>query len=523
MDILKELTYIVTKNKLKAIELLKTNAKNKSRTVQLYESISEGQFNNDEEAAAFFFPDSEDSAQYRKLKSRLRKRLINSLFFIDVKQASYNDRQRAYYECHKEWAAAKILLGKNAWSSCVDICERILKYAIKYEFTEMALDILRILWLNYGARVGNVKKFEEYKALHQTYEQVFIAENQAELLYTELIVHYVNSKSTKEDMRETAVAYYEQLKEGLDKYDSYRLHLYGGMIELMIHTIVNDYSGTLASCERIIQFFEGKPYAANTPLQAAYYQKLVCHSQLGQYEGAKLAAKKCLDFIEEGSVNWFKYYELYFMLTTHTGQYKNAYNVYQKVTQHKRFPFLHDNVKEIWVIFEAYLHYLYDLEVLKLKDSESHFSKFKLGRFVNDTPIFSKDKRGMNIAILIIQILVLISQKKYNEAIDRMEAIEKYCNRYLQKPHTIRSYYFIKMLLTIPAASFHKKAVDRRAEPFFKKLSQLPIEVTNQTHKIEILPYELLWDMVMNTLEEKTYTRARNRKPKTPESVIGDI
>ncbi|HMQ47925.1 MAG TPA: hypothetical protein PKA00_10890 [Saprospiraceae bacterium] len=520
MDTLKELTYIVTKNKLKAIELLDTNAKNKSRTLRFYEAISEGQFTTDEEAAAFFFPDTDDSAQYRKLKSRLRKRLINSLFFIDVKQPAYNDRQRAYYECHKEWAAAKILLGKNAWSSCVDISERILKYAVKYEFTEMTLDILRILWLNYGARVGNVKKFEEYKAQHEIYEQVFIAENKAELLYTELIVHYVNSKSTKENMQEIAVDFFERLKPSLDQFDSYRLHLYGGMIELMIHTIINDYKSTLVTCERIIHFFESKPYSANTPLQAAYYQKLVCHSQLGQFEEGKLAAKKCLDFIEEGSVNWFKYYELYFMLTTHTEQYKAAYQVYQKVTSHKRFSFLHDNVKEIWVIFEAYLHYLYDLDVLKLEDSESHFSKFKLGRFVNDTPIFSKDKRGMNIAILIIQILVLIAQKKYNEAIDRMEAIEKYCNRYLQKPHTIRSYYFIKMVLTIPAASFHKKAVVRRAEPFLKKLTQLPIEVANQTHKIEILPYELLWQLALNTLEEKTYMRNRKRKSKTKEEII---
>ena len=36
---------------------------------------------------------------------------------------------------------------------------------------------------------------------------------------------------------------------------------------------------------------------------------------------------------------------------------------------------------------------------IELKEDDKIFNKFKLGRFLNETPIYSKDKRGMNIPI----------------------------------------------------------------------------------------------------------------------------
>ena len=128
-------------------------------------------------------------------------------------------------------------------------------------------------------------------------------------------------------------------------------------------------------------------------------------------------------------------------------------------------------------------------------EDDNHFTKFRLGRFLNEMPIFSKDKRGMNIAILSIQILFLIQQKKYGKAIDKFEAIEKYCYRYLHQEETIRSYYFITMLMTIPDSQFHRMGVTRKGKKYLDKLLSVPLEVSSQSHKIEIIPYEDLWQL----------------------------
>ena len=190
-------------------------------------------------------------------------------------------------------------------------------------------------------------------------------------------------------------------------------------------------------------------------------------------------------------------------MSLHTEQYEEAYLAFNKVKKHKRFKFLPKSIQEIWRIFEAYLYYMLNIEKVEPSEVTKPFIRFRLAKFVNETPIFSKDKSGLNIAILAIQMLFFIQQKKYDDVIDKAEAIDKYCSRYLQKKETIRSYYFIKMLLTIPAASFHKTAVIRKSASFLKKLKTIPFEVANQNHNIEIIPYETLWEYALDSLESK--------------------
>lgn len=496
MDTLRQLTELVTKNKLKSIELLDTSKTPKSLLTQLYEGIADGQFADDQEAADFFYPDK-NPALYRKLKNKLRRRLVNALLLIDVKKASYSDRKSAYYECYKEWAAVRVLLAKNAWTACVEIAERILKYAIKFDFTELTLDLIGILRLHYGTRLGDLKKFEEYKKLYLHYEAVFLAENKAELLYTELVVHYVNNKSTKTELRDQALEALGNLSTSLDQYSSYRLHLYGSMIRLMISSIINNHAQTIQTCNDIITFFEKKPYRAETPLQAAYYQKLVCHCQLKDFTPGQAAAKKCLELIEEGTVNWFKYYEMYFILAMHTGNYAEAAKAFSRVNSHKGFSYLPDNTREIWLIYQAYLHLIAEKGLLsKELATEVGSKQFKPGKFLNEVEIYARDKSGMNIPIIVFQLVYFILQGRTDQIIDRLDAIRKYCARHLDDDTTTRSFYFIKALLLRAQSVVGNEEKREKAEDYLKKVTQIQADEDQQLYQIEIIPYEKLWNML---------------------------
>ena len=65
------------------------------------------------------------------------------------------------------------------------------------------------------------------------------------------------------------------------------------------------------------------------------------------------------------------------------------------------------------------------------------------------------------------------------------------------------------MLLQIPLSSFHKAGVERRSKKYYDKLLATPIDIANQAHEIEIIPYEYLWEFVMESLETKTYKLKR--------------
>lgn len=61
------------------------------------------------------------------------------------------------------------------------------------------------------------------------------------------------------------------------------------------------------------------------------------------------------------------------------------------------------------------------------------------------------------------------------------------------------------MLLQIPVANFHREAVLRKTERYVKQLQAIPLELPNQSHKIEIVPFEALWEMTVAMLDNKIY------------------
>lgn len=477
---------------------------------KLYDGIAEGKVATDEEARRLIYKSNGEYTRLPSLKNKLKERLLNALFVVDINHSSLTDRQLAYYDCHKKWSMAMILLSRNAKYTAIDLLEHLLKYTIKFDFTDLTLEIVRLLRLHYSTIEGDAKKYNHYKSQYQYYQTVWAAENEAEELYTELTIHYVNSKSTRELTREQAEKYFERLQPKLKISESFKLQLCARIIQLTIYTSSGDYLTAAGLSEAAIEFFSKKPYHSGIPLQVFYYQLMVCYLQLGEYEKGKLLFEKFSNvYFDEGSFNWYKFQELFFLFGMHTGNYADALRVCEATVQHAKFAQQPDHITESWRIYEAYLHYLLHIGLITQTGASEKTEKFKIARFLNDIPVFSQDRRGMNIPVLILQILFMISGKDYEKAIDRVEAIEKYCSRYLKRNDTFRSSCFIKMLLQIPEGSFHREAVTRKAEKYVEMLKSVPAEIANQSHEIEIIPYEKLWEIVIEHLPKQVYKPRR--------------
>ena len=506
MDELRELVSIVTKQKLRAASLLTVKALQPGPlSMRLYDLVAEGKVDNDEQAMGVLFPGETRTVSYQRIKKSLRDYLVQMLLVIDLNLPHYNPRQKAYFECYKQWAAVKILLGKNAHRTTLALAGEVLRAALRFDFIDLALDMVRSLRLYYGSIEGNLKKYEQYGKQVRHLEQVYHYENLGEELYTDLVIRFVNDKSTKRDVHRQAQQYFDQLDKALQRYDSYRLHFTGRLTEIIIYTSINDYKKTIEICDKAIRFFDAKPYVANVPLQAFLYQEMVCYVQLRDYPRGRKAADRGFKLLEYGSFNWFKYQELLLLLSLHAREYQEAYLIYKATVKHRRFNGLPDGIRQIWKIFEAYLFYLIDVQRIRPDTPETVISRIRIMRFLNEVPLFARDKRGMNIPILIFHILYLILTKRYDEVIDRNERIEKYATRYLKKDDNYRSNCLIKMLLQVQDAGFHKTAVIRHAEKYLKMLQKIPLDFANQSHDIEIIPYEDLWQMTLDSLENTIY------------------
>lgn len=221
--------------------------------------------------------------------------------------------------------------------------------------------------------------------------------------------------------------------------------------------------------------------------------------QLQEYNDAEVAIQKSLDLLPEGTRNWFINKELHFLLLFHTKKYTAAYLLYLAVTKHKQFKNLTKPRKEQWHIYEAYLHYLLAKECIDKTDLPK-LKKFRLSRFLNDLSLASQDKRGQQIPILIITIALLIQQKQYFKVYEQVAAIEKFDTRYLKKDDTYRSSCFIRMLIQLPKGDYQQSTVRRKAQKYLKMMQSVPTKLAGQTHELEILPYPMIWEMMLEDL-----------------------
>ncbi len=375
----------------------------------------------------------------------------------------------------------------------------MLRQAERYDFTLLCIDLTSYLRTQYGLRDSNDKRFVQTNQLFEYYHRVYVAENLAEELYTMFIVRLVNNRSAQQQVHLLAIAYYARLASELKNYQSYKLNMYAYMIGLMRYTPVNDHEQALRYCEEAIQFFKARPYIAQVPLQIFIYQHLMSNIHLRRFEEAKQSALACPEFMQEGTFNWFKFKEIHLLLLLRIRQYASAGEELASALNHPRFAFLPDNAKELWRIYESYIYYL---SLMKRMVFPMKGKKFKMGKFINEIPIFSKDKSGMNIAVLIIKFLSLLQEHKFSRVFDEIEALEQYSYRHLRGKDTQRSYYFLKMLLQIPVGRFDAQEANAKAERYLTMLKSIPVQLDNQAREIEIIPYEDLWDCVLDSLKE---------------------
>jgi hypothetical protein len=504
MQDLKELTQIIQSNKFVPIPTVLE--KDEGKLGEFYKQLLAQQLQTDEEAAELLYGEGKDNAGYRKLRGQLKNLLIDAVLQLDLDQFVNTHRQKAQCRCYKDWAAIKILMSKHTSNAGISLCMRLLKRARKYEFTELVMEAASLLRVYYGTIGGDIRKFEQYNQLFKEHQSIWQQENLAEELYTELVIRYVHSKATQPEIHERALESFRLIAASMTQYKSYRLHFTGNLIQMMIPTSVNDYQNANVMCAEIIRFFNAKDYIAAIPLQIFWYQKIVCCLQLRQFAAAKDAIPHCLRYLEEGTFNWFKLQQLDILLCFHTKAYQEAYERFNHLIQHPQYATLPEHFTETIRIYSAYLYYLVAIDTITLPREDRFLHNFRVAKFVNDTPIFSKDKRGMHIPILIIQILLLILDRRYGLVIDKMEAIEKYCTRYLRKDDTFRSSCFIKMLLQMPLSNFHRANVERKTDTYQKRLREVPIELAHQMHEVEIIPYEHLWAFALDSLQKGFYT-----------------
>ena len=186
----------------------------------------------------------------------------------------------------------------------------------------------------------------------------------------------------------------------------------------------------------------------------------------------------------------------------HTKKYEKAREIFNEVVGHSRFQHLSENRREKWRIFEGFLKYMTGGSEAHPDQAAAKPHRFNIWKFLNEVPIYSKDKRGLNIAILILQVLFLLDRQDYDGIISRAEALKVYCSRYLKNDEDYRSNCFLKMVLIMEKKDFDKDQTQKIADKYYSRLKASQFNYTSgNLATLEIIPYEQLWLTILQKLK----------------------
>ncbi len=496
-----EVSKILTKKKVRKIEIFDSatlEAKN-SKFSEFYEALAANKFKNDRDAASFLYGCSPTDDKYRQLKSRFRKRLLNTLFFIDMNVPGASGYDRAYFTSNKDWTLVKILISNEANLTAEYLAKQILGIAQKFKFADVIVNCCRIL-RKYAAEAGNEADFEEYDGLVKQYSNILEAEISSEELFQRTMLTYKLSASNVEELTDKILVYCDALVGLSETYQSPIVNYNMYLVWTFRYEMQRDYTAMLQVCNQAEQYIENNPdYLQEDKLAAFHLKKMTAHLHLQDFKNGKVTAEKSLQLFQEGSPIWFTFMEYYLLLAFHTDNYINAMAIFNRAWANQKIKKLDNITKEKWNLYEVYLNYFIEQtdqsEALKAQSKKN----FRLSRFLNDPILYPREQRAFTIHMVIAQVLFLLDKKNFQEAAERIERLKSYASKQLDKDEHYRMIQFIRLLQQLARADFQIASLSN-TEKYYNRLVEHPFFYRGLITELEILPFEKLWNHILMKL-----------------------
>ncbi|PHI21315.1 hypothetical protein CEQ90_02640 [Lewinellaceae bacterium SD302] len=498
MKNLKELYRVIGTGKI-CVDLNTSRGKKIDRLFQYLKNTDDP---DDDEAAAHLYGKGrlKSYPPYKQIKHYLKYELINAATAITPgEKVSDTDRIGTALFCNRLLSMGSILMYKGATKIAVELLEQAFSIADRFNIVVQASESSSELMRLYSQNLHDRKKFTYYKEQAEHYQElrhaIFLVEK--ELTTVRNMVQLNEDNQQIHDYAQEQSDRYAYL---LGKFEDVRIYASYYYMKVTGFFAGYDYESAAEASLTAIAFFDGKGLGQSQQAQVFRSTLITSYVQLGEYEKGSALLNETMKMVSRKSMNYYKMIEHGMLLSMRTGHYQAAYDWFARVDQEEMQKTLSESYAEFFQLYRGYLYFLGMLDRVDIDPEDKNFRNFRVGKFMNETVNYSKDKRTMNVHLLIIQMLSYTVQEQYNRAIDRVEAIQKYCGRHLRRNDAFRSNCFLKMLLELPINGFHRAAVERKVVKWQKKMEEVPFDIVSQSHEMEIIPYEVLWELVVESL-----------------------
>ncbi len=451
-----------------------------------------------------------NSTEIRTL-GRIETQFVEELVLATIEKNSSNQIDSKSINLHKRFLFIKNIFNLGLRELSVFYAKKLLKEARQLFLDDLCLLLADFIEYYYSFISFDFKKAEEYSKYYNEQLEVIRVKKNVSRLYYELINRIVKNKSFID--REEQKKYKSMLDSELPKVNAdtnitisqrvYSCHYF-------FYLLTSQYEQLYKLADETLNYYQ--KYYPNIQLRVfmSFLRRGVSLIYLKSYDRAKSDFQQLSSFnATPGTLHWNSWQSNAFILEMLTKNYQQAAEILLRVSVEPSIIRLDDIWLQQWRIRSAYIHFLVKIEFIDLaRSGRKRVPNFRLGKFLNEVPHYSKDKRGLNISILVAQFIILLANKKYGQLIDRSEALSKYSYRHLKNNQNLRSNCFIRMLLALVKADFNPIRATRYAQKYIDKLGSTQMNLNEYSTDIEIIPYEDLWQIILDISQPMRRKRA---------------
>ena len=420
-----------------------------------FHALKNGEVQTEEELRMLMFPNGTSDANYRSFKSRLKKRLVNSLMLIsiDADEVSNTDaaEAEAMYYVYTAYISG-ILGGTNITN---ELHDKAIAIARKYEFFHIELRLLEDRWHQSRAHstlkrlnkdLASISLVHEKLQLHVEvfkikHEFVKMTSNRITVGKAQLNAHLVCIESLKKIM---------EVHQIYSAVNTYYAFLFSACL------LQHDYRALLIYCQELADYLQRKSHfdSPNRRMYLAVYMQ-VAHFRLGEYEQSKVVFEAAIQKLPSSRIRMNvnqrvqSFQHALYVLDT-----EYAFDQYYFMSKKRNAQLLDRPNRSHFIFLKAYLWLSYFLGLaqdskypsgIEREDVQAFISKRpNISTIRNDIPEYEKDKSGgLSLLRMLDSTLLILTARE--EIISKKRSSEEPLSNEQDFHHTIdRNIRYIK-------------------------------------------------------------------------------
>ena len=444
------------------------NLQPKSKIKQCYDLILSGA-DKEEIITKVFNGKQTIGSGLRQLKFKLEAKLVDD--FVSKNSKTGNQLLDDAYIAYKYYTAGKLLMARQSLIAGTDLLEKAFRFAQRGRIIEIALNAAKSLATYYSGIAGDFNKYTKYQEAVNELFVLFQAETIAQSYFNEISYHYTHKWN--EEIAEKAFAYCALTEDSIDASPKTAIYHFNTLCLANISAI--NHEGLVNACDEALAHFQKMDNPPRAVVCNFNNKKAMGLIHLGRYEEAEQCLREVIEIADKGIYSYCSAYYYLGVLGLHSDDIHLTEQALQKT-------------KTYWEDLPG--HFVEQFKILQGYCALFSNQKFRIKKFLNEVPIFEKDKANANASILIVQMLHYLKLGKTGEYIDRCEPLEKYIKKYLRGKKQLLA----QMLIEVSKGYFRPITVEHRTKSLVKKLYV-------QERELEIMPAKAIWDLVLEWLK----------------------